>query len=335
MDRAPDLTVIFVTHNVREAVRLGDRVVLLSSRPGRVAARVHRSTSRGPGASTPPRSPTSPPRSPTGSGRRCAAMATTTDRPSRRRSSRARRPRRARARGRPGPSRVVAHLGRDVAEARRDRDRAARSGSASCGRVGSPTTCSPARRRSSRCSGSNFDTYVDGARSRRSSGPSSASRIAVVIGTALGALIARSRILRSGGRLDDHRPHDDAVDRVVPGRDRAVRASPRRRSSSSSSSARRRRSPTASSPASTTSRRSCSGPARVLGAKGWTSFRHVVLPAALPTVRRRAQAGLGVRVAQPAGRRAARADRRARRRSAASSTQLGQLRRLRGRSTPR
>jgi NitT/TauT family transport system ATP-binding protein len=31
-------TVLFVTHNVREAVRLGDRVVLLASRPGRVAA---------------------------------------------------------------------------------------------------------------------------------------------------------------------------------------------------------------------------------------------------------------------------------------------------------
>jgi NitT/TauT family transport system ATP-binding protein len=30
------LTVIFVTHNVQEAVRLGDQVVVLSSRPGRV-----------------------------------------------------------------------------------------------------------------------------------------------------------------------------------------------------------------------------------------------------------------------------------------------------------
>jgi NitT/TauT family transport system ATP-binding protein len=32
------LTVVFVTHNVREAARLGDRIVLLSSRPGRVVA---------------------------------------------------------------------------------------------------------------------------------------------------------------------------------------------------------------------------------------------------------------------------------------------------------
>jgi len=31
------LTIVFVTHNVREAVRLGDRVVVLTSRPGRVA----------------------------------------------------------------------------------------------------------------------------------------------------------------------------------------------------------------------------------------------------------------------------------------------------------
>lgn len=36
--RTHGLTVIFVTHNVREAVRLGDRVILLSSSPGRLKA---------------------------------------------------------------------------------------------------------------------------------------------------------------------------------------------------------------------------------------------------------------------------------------------------------
>jgi NitT/TauT family transport system ATP-binding protein len=36
--RERKLTVLFVTHNVREAVRLGDRVVLLSSRPGRIVS---------------------------------------------------------------------------------------------------------------------------------------------------------------------------------------------------------------------------------------------------------------------------------------------------------
>ena len=39
--RATAKTVLFVTHNVREAIRLGDRVVLLSSRPGRVAEITH------------------------------------------------------------------------------------------------------------------------------------------------------------------------------------------------------------------------------------------------------------------------------------------------------
>ena len=34
------LTVLFVTHNVREAARLGDRIVVLTSRPGRLTASV-------------------------------------------------------------------------------------------------------------------------------------------------------------------------------------------------------------------------------------------------------------------------------------------------------
>ncbi|HWE27839.1 MAG TPA: ABC transporter ATP-binding protein [Polyangia bacterium] len=34
--RATKKTVVFVTHNVREAVRLGDRVILMATRPGRV-----------------------------------------------------------------------------------------------------------------------------------------------------------------------------------------------------------------------------------------------------------------------------------------------------------
>lgn len=35
--RETSVSVLFVTHNVREAVRLAERVVLLSSRPGRIA----------------------------------------------------------------------------------------------------------------------------------------------------------------------------------------------------------------------------------------------------------------------------------------------------------
>jgi NitT/TauT family transport system ATP-binding protein len=39
-------TIVFVTHNVREAVRLGDRVLVLSSRPGRVVADYRIETTR-------------------------------------------------------------------------------------------------------------------------------------------------------------------------------------------------------------------------------------------------------------------------------------------------
>ncbi|MFY9713489.1 MAG: ABC transporter ATP-binding protein [Microbacterium sp.] len=46
--RATGRTIVFVTHNVREAARLGQRVILLSSRPGRIAGewRVTKTTGR-------------------------------------------------------------------------------------------------------------------------------------------------------------------------------------------------------------------------------------------------------------------------------------------------
>ena len=68
------LTVIFVTHNVREAVRLGDRVVLLSSRPGRVVERVPRRRRAAPADRVARGVRPRRHRSPLDCARRCAAM---------------------------------------------------------------------------------------------------------------------------------------------------------------------------------------------------------------------------------------------------------------------
>ena len=237
----------------------------------------------------------SPRRSPTDSGKRCAAMATLEaelaglDALELARS----------AAPEPRASRIwAAH----VAEARRDRARARCSGRSSSGAAGSRSTSCPGPVTVFRTLFENFDVYLDGAADH----PAARRRWASRSRWSSERVDRRARRPQPdpalGGRLDDHRPADDAVDRVVPGRDRALRAQRERDPVRRSSSARRRRSPTASSPASTTPRRSCCGPRRMLGAKGWTSFRHVVLPAALPDLRRRPQAGLGVRLAQPARR---------------------------------
>ena len=72
---ARKFSVLFVTHNVREAARLADRVVLLSSRPGPgrgdLRPRARPPAPHGRSAS----SPTSPARSPPVSARRWPAMA--------------------------------------------------------------------------------------------------------------------------------------------------------------------------------------------------------------------------------------------------------------------
>ena len=177
---------------------------------------------------------------------------TTTDAAGTRR--RARRPRRARARGRSRPVARVADLGRGVAEARRDRDRAARV--AVRGVVGLEARVRAPRpdRRASHCSG-RTSTLRRGHRSSRS------QRAVRRLRHRRGDRHRARRAHRAeshpalGGRLDGHEPDDDAVDRVVPRRHRAVRhdrgVDPLRRSSS----ARRRRSRTGSSPASTTPHR--------------------------------------------------------------------------------
>ena len=326
-----NLTVVFVTHNVREAARLADRVVLLSSRPGRVVSpfdvdieRPRRMDSpevsapgRGDHRAAPDGGAAPCPRLTRDAVRASATPASTRSWPASTPSSS---PGGPDARSPPGiwsaawpklaaiahrasvcwqavvwsrvearvrPPRPGEGLGRPVGRGRR--------GDALGGASARPLAAGRHRLR------------PGAAHRRRWSAPS----------------CRRVRILRAGRRLVHHRPADHAVDRVVPAGDPAVRASERAPCTSSSCWAPRRRSPTASSPASTTSLR-CSRAGRTMGAKGVALFRHVILPGCAPLVRRRDQAGLGLRLAQPDGRRAPRdhrqqaVDRRAARAHAAS-----------------
>ena len=225
---------LFVTHNVREAVRLGDRVILLSSRPGRIAHEYTIDIPR-------PRRIDSP--------EVAGLAAEITDRL---REEVRRHGDDNRADGRRDDRRDLAGL--DALELAVDPDP-----SPCAADLGAPCGRSSARSRIAlfvwQCvvwSGwkpeyvlpgpaTVLPTAVAATSTRSSTAPRSRCAravvgfaIAVVIGTALGALIARSRILRSAVGVDGHEPHDDAVDRVVPGRDRALRAQRGVRSGSSS-----------------------------------------------------------------------------------------------------
>ena len=184
--RETGLTVIFVTHNVREAVRLGDRVVLLSSRPGRIVEEYPIEIDRprrldsfdvaGLAATITDRL----------QGRGAPPWPLTNATADRRASTRSRSP--------VAPRRVAgpADLARHVAEAARDRDRAGRSGSSSTGPNGGRTTRS---RRPDEAVQSIFDnwnviwTAIRNTLSRAVYGYA----LALVIGTTIGALVARNR----------------------------------------------------------------------------------------------------------------------------------------------
>ena len=298
MARRPGKTVMFVTHNVREAIRLGDRVVLLSSRPGRVARDHARRRSSGRGASTRPRSQRSQRRSPTASAMRWSVMPAGSDtlHPVEDPDIAAFEEQFGR-----GPSRVAQGLVGALAEAARVRVLHRRVAGRRVDRLEAGVRRSPRRSRSSTSSGRT--RARSGKRPRRRCGARGqglrdrarhrhrrrAARVAL-----------EDPALRR--RLDDHRPADDAVDRVVP----------RSRSSLFGLNESAILFVVVLGAAPSIANGFISGvdnippvllrAGRVLGARGLVVGAPRRPAGRAAVVRRRAEAGLGVRLAQPARR---------------------------------
>ena len=116
-----------------------------------------------------------------------------------------------------------------------------------------------------------------------SSGRSSASRLASSSASPSASLVACVEDRPLGDRLDDHRPADDAVDRLVPAGHPAVPARPRGRS----------RFVVVLGAAPSIANGLITGvdhvpplllrAGRVIGARGVSAYRHVILPASLPS----------------------------------------------------
>jgi energy-coupling factor transporter ATP-binding protein EcfA2 len=212
------LTVLFVTHNVREAARLGDRVVVLSSRPGRVIEEYAVPRAR-------PRR--------IDSADVAELAGTITDR-LRQEMSRhgtdavgrgsgldnagAGLARAGGAQSAPG---AAAALGGPVAEAARDRHRAGHLGAVHL--TGWKQLRAQGPHGGVRTSGDRCRPGCCG--SDRDHAAPRADRLRARAGDRLGGRRpgGADPAAAGGGRLDHHRPADDAVDRLVPVRDHPLR----------------------------------------------------------------------------------------------------------------
>ena len=212
------LTVLFVTHNVREAARLGDRILLLSSRPGRVVAEFPVTVPR-------PRRIEAPDVA------AIAAEVTARLREEVRRHAaddarpRARRARPPRATGGHPAGRSGARTWAATWPKLAAIGLCLLSGRSLVWREWRPEYVLPAPggRRRRACGTTSARPTSGGPSATRCAAPSSASPSRSLIGGLIGHRgVAGARAARRH-RLDDHRAADDAVDRVVPARDPALR----------------------------------------------------------------------------------------------------------------